>query len=71
MLPGDGDRVLDVYDPGTGRVGHLRRDTVVERRMGLSGWQVPWFVVQPTGHRRVRAFAAAPSRGGVRATSGA
>jgi len=71
VLPGDGDRVLDVYDPGTGRVGHLRRDAVVERRMAMSGWQVPWFVVQPTGHRRVRAFAAIPSRGGVRATSGA
>ena len=29
VLPGDGDRMLDVYDPGTGRVDHLRRDTVV------------------------------------------
>lgn len=71
VLPGDGDRVLDVYDPGTGRVGHLRRDTVVERRLGLSGWQVPWFLVQPTGHRRVRAFAPAASLGGARATSSA
>ncbi|KRE44169.1 hypothetical protein [Knoellia sp. Soil729] len=71
VLPGDGDRVLDVYDPGTGRVGHLRRDTVVERRLGLSGWQVPWFIVQPTGHRRVRAFAPATSLGGARAPSNA
>ena len=71
VLPGDGDRVLDVYDPGTGRVGHLRRDTVVERRLDLSGWQVPWFIVQPTGHRRVRAFAPTPSLNGARATSNA
>lgn len=69
VLPGDGDRVLDVYDPGTGRVDHLRRDTVVEHRVALSGWQVPWFVVQPTGHRRVRAVAPKASLGGARATS--
>lgn len=69
VLPGDGDRVLDVYDPGTGRVGHLRRDTVVERRLALSGWQVPWFIVQPTGHRRVRAYAKAPRLNGAGATS--
>jgi hypothetical protein len=71
VLPGDGDRVLDVYDPGTGRVGHLRRDTVVEHRLGLSGWDVPWFAVQPTGHRRIRSWAAKRSVGGVRATSSA
>lgn len=71
VLPGDGDRVLDVYDPGTGRVDHLRRDTVVERRVALSGWQIPWFIVQPTGHRRVRAFSRAPSLSGARVTSGA
>lgn len=71
VLPGDGDRVLDVYDPGTGRVGHLRRDTVVEHRIGLSGWDVPWFVVQPTGHRRIRSWVARQSLGGVRATSNA
>lgn len=71
VLPGDGDRVLDVYDPGTGRVDHLRRDTFVERRLALSGWQNPWFVVQPTGHRRVRAYSASPSLNGARLTSGA
>ncbi|KGN39569.1 hypothetical protein [Knoellia subterranea] len=71
VLPGDGDRVLDVYDPGTGRVDHLRRDAVVTHRLGLSGWNVPWFVVQPTGHGRIRAFAAKRSLGGVRATSSA
>ena len=71
VLPGDGDRVLDVYDPGTGRVGHLRRDTVVERRMGLSGWDVPWIVVQPTGLRRIRSHETQRSLGGVRAASNA
>lgn len=54
VLPGDGDRRLDVYDPGTGRVDHLRRDVVVERRLGISGWDVPWLAVQPTGLRTVR-----------------
>ena len=60
VLPGDGDRMLDVYDPGNGRVGHLRRDTVVQRRVGLSGWDIPWVVVRPTGLRTVptRAYAA-------------
>lgn len=53
VLPGDGDRKLDVYDPGSGRVDHLRRDTVVERRMRLSGWDVPWVAVRPSGLRRV------------------
>lgn len=53
VLPGDGDRMLDVYDPGTGRVDHLRRDTVVQRRLRLSGWDVPWLAVRPTGLRRV------------------
>ena len=63
VLPGDGDRVLDVYDPGTGRVGHLRRDTVVEHRLGLSGWDVPWMAVRPTGLRSVRSRAYAPAPG--------
>lgn len=62
VLPGDGDRMLDVYDPGTGRVSHLRRDVVVEARLGLSGWDVPWIAVRPTGLRSVRrsSYAVAP-----------
>ena len=62
VLPGDGDHMLDVYDPGTGLVDHLRRDTVVERRLHLSGWDVPWMSVRPTGLRTVptRAYARAP-----------
>lgn len=71
VLPGDGDRLLDVYDPGTGRVDHLRRDAVVERRVALSGWQVPWFVVQPMGHRRVLVTAPGRALNAARVTSGA
>ena len=54
VLPGDGDRTLDVYDPFSGRVTHLRRDDFVDHRLGLSGWDVPWLTVQPTGLRRAR-----------------
>ncbi|HRA45177.1 MAG TPA: hypothetical protein PKX29_08810 [Phycicoccus sp.] len=57
ILPGDGDRMLDVYDPGTGRVDHFRRDALVEQRLGLSGWDVPWFSVRPDGLRSARARA--------------
>ena len=53
ILPGDGDRMLDVYDPGSGRVTHLRRDVVVDAQLALSGWDVPWFAVRPTGLRPV------------------
>jgi hypothetical protein len=53
VLPGDGDRMLDVYDPGSGRVTHLRRDVVVDAQLALSGWDVPWFAVRPTGLRPV------------------
>lgn len=63
VLPGDGDRVVDVYDPASGRVGVLRRDDVVHRRLGLAGWDVPWFAVRPTGVRRVWARAYDPEPG--------
>ena len=57
VLPGDGARVLDIYDPGRGTVRVAERDAFVEGRLALSGWQQPWLLVQPTGHRRVRARA--------------
>jgi hypothetical protein len=63
VLPGDGDRMLDVYDPATGRVDHLRRDTVVQRRLGLGGWDVAWLAVRPTRLRPVREPAYAPDLG--------
>ena len=52
VLPGGGDRVVDVYEPASGRVEVLRRDDMVGRRLRLAGWDVPWVVVQPTGLRR-------------------
>lgn len=61
VLPGDGDRVLDVYDPASGRVSVLRRDEVADRRLGLSGWDVAWVAVQPTGLRRVPVAARVPN----------
>ena len=54
VMPGDGDRVLDVYEPGSGQVGVLRRDDFVGRSLRLGGWDVPWLTVSPTGERRVR-----------------
>jgi hypothetical protein len=63
VLPGDGDRMLDVYDPASGQVDHLRRDTVVHRRLGLGGWNVPWVAVRPTGLRTVRSRSYAPDLG--------
>lgn len=57
VLPGDGARVLDIYDPGSGTVRVAERDAFVEGRLALSGWQQPWLLVQPTGHRRARARA--------------
>jgi hypothetical protein len=67
VLRGDNDRKLDVYDPASGTVGHLRRDAMVTRQARLSGWDVPWLVVRPSGEQRVRArsyrpdFGAAPA----------
>lgn len=63
VLPGDGDRALDVYDPGSGRVDHLRRDSVVEHRVGLSGWNTAWMSVQPSGLTAVRDSAYASDLG--------
>jgi hypothetical protein len=62
VLPGDGDRTLDVYDPASGAVRPLRRDDVVGRRMRLSGWDVPWLAVRPVGTRTVQAFGFATGR---------
>lgn len=55
VLPGAGDRILDVYDPAMGVVRVLRRDEFVERHVRLAGWDMPWMVVRPTGERRERA----------------
>jgi len=54
VFPAGGDGALALYDPATGRVGHLRRDALVGRRLGLSGGDVPWIVVRPDGTQAVR-----------------
>jgi hypothetical protein len=56
VLPGDGDRLLDVYDPATGQVTVLDEATFARRELGIAGWDVPWFTVLPDGTRRVQAF---------------
>ena len=47
VLPGDGEAVLDVYDPATGTVTALDEGRYVARRLALAGWDVPWVLVQP------------------------
>lgn len=63
VLPGDGDALLDVYEPGSGVVDQLRRDRFTARSLQLAGWDVPWIAVLPDGLRTVRSFgfAGAPS----------
>jgi hypothetical protein len=70
VLPGDGDTRLDVYDPGTGLVTLLDEDSFAARRLRLSGWDVPWIVVQPDGLRRVQAFGFATGMSSAPRTSG-
>ena len=43
-----GDDGLAVYDPGSGVVQPLRTDELVGHRLGIGGWAVPWFLVEPT-----------------------
>ena len=47
VLPGDGDALLDVYDPATGSVTELAADRFASRALGIAGWNVPWITVQP------------------------
>lgn len=56
VIPGGGNRVLATYDPASGAVAPLRRDELVQRRLGRSGWDVPWVLVQPSGLRTAHAF---------------
>ena len=63
VLPGDGDRVLDVYDPATGQVSLLDEARFAGRRLGIAGWDVPWITVQPNGIRTVRSFRFATANG--------
>lgn len=54
VLPGSRPGVVDVYDPGSGRVVTRRTTQFVRWRLALSGWDVPWFVVVPAGPRPAR-----------------
>ena len=57
VLPGNGDDRLDVYDPTDGSVRARSLRSFASHELRLSGWDVPWFVVAPTGPRSVRAGA--------------
>ena len=70
VLPGDGDRLLDVYDPATGQVTLLDADSFAHRQLRLSGWDVPWISVQPNGARRVQAFGFSTAMSSASRTSG-
>jgi hypothetical protein len=56
VLPGDGDRRLDVYDPSTGQVTLLDEGRFAARDLRIAGWDVPWIAIQPDGQRRVQAY---------------
>ncbi|SES12274.1 hypothetical protein SAMN05216199_2081 [Pedococcus cremeus] len=70
VLPGDGQSTLEVYDPATGLVTLLDAERFARRRLRLSGWDVPWFVVQPDGLRRVQAFGFSTGMSTASRTSG-
>jgi hypothetical protein len=70
VLPGDGDRVLDVYDPATGQVTLLDEGRFAGRDLRIAGWDVPWIVVQPNGTRRVQAFGFSTGMSTASRTSG-
>jgi hypothetical protein len=70
VLPGDGDRVLDVYDPATGQVTMLDEGTFADRRLHIAGWDVPWITVQPSGLRVAQAFGFSTARSSASRTSG-
>jgi hypothetical protein len=70
VLPGDGDRVLDVYDPATGQVTLLDEGRFASRELRIAGWDVPWITVQPNGTRRAQAFGFSTGISSASRTSG-
>lgn len=54
ILPGNGDDRLDIYDPADGSVRARSIESFASHRLKLSGWDVPWFVVAPSGLRGSR-----------------
>ncbi|MFN2318539.1 MAG: hypothetical protein ABR500_02505 [Dermatophilaceae bacterium] len=57
ILPGNGDDRLDVYDPADGSVRARGVRSFATHELRLSGWNMPWFVVAPSGPRAIRAEA--------------
>jgi hypothetical protein len=51
VIDGDDD-ALRVYEPSGGRVERVARESFAAGRLGLGGWDVPWFVVAPAVTRR-------------------
>lgn len=45
VMPATRGQELDVYEPSVGRVVDLPRQTFVERRLRMAGWDVPWGAV--------------------------
>lgn len=60
------DRTVLLYEPATGSVELPSRDRFIESRLGLGGWDTPWFLVAPSaggtraGRQRARVLAPAP-----------
>lgn len=61
VVPGDGGG-LSVYEPQTGSTGPLGQADFASGRLGLGGWDTPWILIQPTGHRRARSLSPARAR---------
>ena len=70
VLPGDGDRLLDVYDPASGQVSALDEERFADRALEIAGRDVPWITVQPNGTRRAQAFGFSTGISSASRTSG-
>lgn len=70
VLPGDGDRRLDVYDPASGQVTLLDEDQFAGRELGIAGWDLPWIGILPDGLSRVQAFGFSTGMSAASRTSG-
>ena len=40
---------VHVFDPARGRLTELDRAAFTGKKLGIAGWDVPWFVVTPDG----------------------
>ena len=51
LVTGPADSALRVYDPARGRISTITREAFVSDRLGLSGWDRPWFTILPRAPR--------------------